>query len=647
MKTQRGRGGAKATFVSRKERRKQARQEKKQRRNWKEAKAREKTQQRPDPRRDGSPRRGRKRPRQGARELETQLGSNFVKVLQENNIVGGYRAPEDDEIEYLERKLGLRKGDGSKNEKSLQRGLDSVGLGALGRMAGDIEHGRVREDAAQEGADTSGDDALGSELEDAFGALEGGSLGPSDEEAEGEGVVRGSLREGGGGAEEWEGDEEEAEEEEDAEEEEEDEEEELVQQRGDLYGRDIADRTDGGPSTPAAGAGNGGKYVPPHLRAHGGADAVRLEGLRRRVRGQLNRLAEENVEPIALSLNELFRQYPRRDVNSVMADAAVALVTEGGAQAFDAVCRVAAALVAALHVLQGAEVGGFLLERFAVEFHGARAEEVDSTAALPHGGGGSGSSQQVGAHREPSRRASSLLLVLGFLYTHGMVHADLVFDLVRLMSASMTEVDVELLLLLLRHVGFRLRTDDPQGLLEAVAAVQEKAAGAGPGGLSVRMQVMLDAIADLRNNRKRRKEDPSAESGKRLAKWLHRLRAQHSDGGGAGGLRVGWNDLMQAEARGRWWIPGARFVGGRAPRVGEEEEEEGEAGPDRGAGLAAAAGSAAVMGPADGGAAVDGDAATRRRLEALARKNHMNTDVRRWVWPPVLPHIRLCSAGGR
>lgn len=113
---------------------------------------------------------------------------------------------------------------------------------------------------------------------------------------------------------------------------------------------------------------------------------------------------------------------------------------------------------------------------------------------MPHTGDASLGPPQVGAHfleaaarrfdsayraGGPGKECDNLLAVLAHLYGFRVVQSLLVFDLLRKLVGTFTEKDVELVLLVLRTVGFALRKDDALALKELIAEAQAKARGAG------------------------------------------------------------------------------------------------------------------------------------------------------------------------
>lgn len=77
------------------------------------------------------------------------------------------------------------------------------------------------------------------------------------------------------------------------------------------------------------------------------------------------------------------------------------------------------------------------------------------------------------------KECDNLVAVVAHLYNFQVVHSLLIFDILRRLLAVFGEKDIELLLFVLRNVGFSLRKDDPLALKELIAEAQRKAAEVG------------------------------------------------------------------------------------------------------------------------------------------------------------------------
>lgn len=84
-------------------------------------------------------------------------------------------------------------------------------------------------------------------------------------------------------------------------------------------------------------------------------------------------------------------------------------------------------------------------------------------------------------HKIPteSKECDNLVAIVGHLYNFQVVHSVLIFDILKLLVGAFTEKNVELILFVLRNVGFGLRKDNALALKELITEGQRKASDNG------------------------------------------------------------------------------------------------------------------------------------------------------------------------
>uniref|UniRef100_A0A673TMJ4 Nucleolar MIF4G domain-containing protein 1 n=1 Tax=Suricata suricatta TaxID=37032 RepID=A0A673TMJ4_SURSU len=507
------------------------------------------------PRAEGRVRRGGRKSRRELRKEKRHLKK--ARRLQ--------RTEEDREIRKLERCLGLnkrrRKGDGSSVPLSFARdGLDYV-LGALGSGGTSGLYEGSSDDEAEDAGQTVPESDLESDTE--------------DEREE----------------------EEEEEEEAGAQSEEDDVEEKPKKAAGGRAERErdrkrvrFAEETRETPSedadTDAAAqqnlCGNGGKYVPPHVRQAetvSGEKKEGLERLRRHVQGLINRLSEPSMASISGQLEELYLAHSRKDMNDTLTGVLLSACAPGAAMPGRLVME-HVLLLSILHHTVGVEVGAHFVE--------AAVRRID--AAYGAGGG----------HRE----CENLFAVLAHLYNFHVLHSLLIFDILRKLVGTFTEKDIELILLMLKNVGFSLRKDDALSLKELIVEAQAKASEAGVKFRDqTRVRFMLETMLALKNNDLRKIPGYDPEPVERLRK-LQRALVRGAGLGTDTQLRVSWDSILNAEQTGRWWVVGSAWSG--APMIDSRQQKIPERQPVSG------------------------------KILELARKQRMNTDVRRNIFCTIM-----------
>lgn len=77
------------------------------------------------------------------------------------------------------------------------------------------------------------------------------------------------------------------------------------------------------------------------------------------------------------------------------------------------------------------------------------------------------------------KECDNLMAIIGHLYNFQVVHSVLIFDILKLLIGAFAEKDVELILFMLRNVGFAMRKDDALALKELISEGQRKASDTG------------------------------------------------------------------------------------------------------------------------------------------------------------------------
>ncbi|KAK3546349.1 hypothetical protein QTP70_025754 [Hemibagrus guttatus] len=507
-------------------------------------------------------------------EKKAKVQTMRKKALMEANEV------EDREIRKLEKRLGLHK---RKNKKSLPQSFVNDGLdyilgilepGGCGLYASDEEE---ESDKAKRGLEKleeiSEDEEEEDERSEHTGDEEEDDVGGDGEEIEEEEEVEEGEKEEDDDDEEEE-EEEEEEDDEKEEEKEENEECEDVSEEEDEQDDDENKSQDKSSSSEAAG-----KYVPPHLReADDSKRKAELERLKRNLKGLINRLSEPNMGSISGQVEEMYMSNSRKDMNDALTEVLMAACVTPALMP-DRLLMEHMLLVSVLHHTVGLEVGAHFLEKVVRRFD--ETQRDDSIMG---------------------KECSNLASMMAHMYNFQVVHSLLLFDLLKRLLVSFTPQDVELMLLLLRNVGFSLRKDDPLGLKELISEAQRKASAEGPRfSDQTRVRFMLETMLALKNNDMRKIPGYDPEPVERLRK-LQRSLIQNRASGTDVKLRVSLENLLEAQRVGRWWIVGSSWSG--APMINEEKPT---AQP------------------------VKGEQFSAKVLE-LARKQRMNTDVRRNIF---------------
>ena len=400
----------------------------------------------------------------------------------------------------------------------------------------------------------------------------------------------------------------------------------------DLYGNEIAtdQNEDKKPSM----------YIPPHLRKLKAAeneatsnsklletidnDVDRQQNLRaiqRLLNNNLNRLSDNTLESVAKSIALIYKssEYSSRDVNDkYWKNVRAACVPPH--MIMSSLIPIYMACVSGVHYQTGysSQLNGMVTEIVVLELWEELKKNRESCSRSDP------SSSRESDHDDPihsSKVASNLMLIICYLYNYNTVHCSLMYDVVRRLIESFTEIDVELLLLILQHCGSQLRSDDPTALKDIVLLVQEKSMEViklnemdqGSDNKLVkssRAQFMIEAITDLKNNKRRNVDIAIVDKTSQYRRVIGRMKSASDMRGDT--LRVSIQDILDIETKGRWWVVGGTWVGNQhgsdRGRRDKEEQEETSIEPDE------------LLN------------SNNLYLKKLAAKQRMNTDLRRSIF---------------
>ncbi|XP_010137022.1 PREDICTED: nucleolar MIF4G domain-containing protein 1, partial [Buceros rhinoceros silvestris] len=324
------------------------------------------------------------------------------------------------------------------------------------------------------------------------------------------------------------------------------------------------------------------KYAPPQVRkAQETLDDKKREELgrlKKMVNGLINRLSEPNLSSISGQMEDLYMANSRKDMNETLTDILMnACVTAVAMPARLLMEHVL--LVSILHHNVGIEVGAHFLEAVVRKF-----DELCKSDA-------------------EGKECENLLALIAHLYNFHVVHSLLIFDILKKLVGTFTEKEIELILFLLKNVGFSLRKDDALALKELITEAQRKANTAEKKLQDqARVRFMLETMLALRNNDMRKIPGYDPEPVEKLRK-LQRTLVHSSGSGKETQLRVSLESLLNADRVGRWWIVGSSWSG--APMINDKNSKTEQK-------LQIGKVSSKIM--------------------ELARKQRMNTDIRRSIF---------------
>ncbi|XP_010524992.1 PREDICTED: nucleolar MIF4G domain-containing protein 1 [Tarenaya hassleriana] len=271
------------------------------------------------------------------------------------------------------------------------------------------------------------------------------------------------------------------------------------------------------------------KYIAPHLRSRAGSEPEEHTQTRRRVRGLLNRMTESNVESITAELSSIYRTVARSVASQIFCEEVLASCANGP-RGNEQYASVFAAFIAGMACSVGMDFSAKLMAMLAKSFE----DEYQ---------------------KEDNLSLRNVTLLLSYLCIFGVCSSDLVYDFLMTLGKRLTEVDVSTILHVLHCCGMKMRSDDPLAMKNFIISIQNRAnelktSSEGQEKINTkRMEFMLETICEIKNNKKRPKEDTVQHT--RIKKWLQKLRVEEVLLRG-----LSWSKLLDPEKKGQWWLSG-------------------------------------------------------------------------------------------
>ncbi|KAK4703862.1 nucleolar MIF4G domain-containing protein 1, partial [Phenoliferia sp. Uapishka_3] len=343
------------------------------------------------------------------------------------------------------------------------------------------------------------------------------------------------------------------------------------------------------PSAVPTTAPTAGRYIPPHLRAAAAASAATPSSasatpakksnapeappedprLRRQINGHLNKLSSSNMPAILAALEALYATNPRAIVSATLTSLLVDNIS-GRDNLGELLVITYAALVAAVSRSVGVEFPAGVIAKSVMAFDEAREK---NQKAKEKGGADDGGFEG----RPGSKECENLVAFLAELYNFGVVACIIIYDLVRqFIDSGLGELEVELLVKVVKRSGQQLRQDDPGALKEIITLVKQKTQSTE---MNLRTRFMIESLTNLKNNKIKPTGDGAIDNYSGLKKYLSGLKRHGKSlflpqtslplhltrptpaGSVPDALRITLSDIRSSSTKGKWWIVGAAWGG--------------------------------------------------------------------------------------
>ncbi|CAG8578533.1 11348_t:CDS:10 [Ambispora leptoticha] len=253
------------------------------------------------------------------------------------------------------------------------------------------------------------------------------------------------------------------------------------------------------------------KYVPPHLRESNNDAKEELIRIQRQLQGLLNRLSEANIESIVTSVENLYQKYRRHDVTATITNLVLNIISSKS-NLLDQFVTLYATFIAALYKINGIDFCAHFVQTLIEEFEKFHSKysnnnNLSKKRDTVKNNQDDNTTESAG---EIGKECTNLVLLISALYNFQVVSCVLIYDLVRLFIKDLTELNVELLLKVIKSSGYQLRQDDPLALKEIIQQVMYEINKKDPSTIGSRTKFMIETVTNLKNNRMKQQQHTNA-----------------------------------------------------------------------------------------------------------------------------------------
>ena len=239
-----------------------------------------------------------------------------------------------------------------------------------------------------------------------------------------------------------------------------------------------------------------------------------------------------------------------------------------------------AVMIAILHANVGNEVGAAMIQTTVTQFH----KKIES-----------------GVDVSDNKYLDNHTLFLCQLYAFRVTTNSLIFHILKKLADIFNIKAIELIVVILRSVGFLLRKDNPEELKTLILKIQSNSTNKQDKEHDSRLKFMLDILLAIKNNNV--KKIPNYDSSYQLH-WQKIIKEFLRPGiTQITPFEIGYEEILSVESRGRWWIVGSAWSGEETSTKSNKVQQSVPGGPE-----------------------------FNSKLITLARKMRMNTDTRKNIF---------------
>ncbi|XP_025190646.1 nucleolar MIF4G domain-containing protein 1 homolog [Melanaphis sacchari] len=282
-------------------------------------------------------------------------------------------------------------------------------------------------------------------------------------------------------------------------------------------------------------------YVPPHLRKKQSDESEQLKRLRQQVKGLLNRLAETNMHSISRQIEDFYQVNSRNNMNETLYKCIADAIIRSECVSPYRIIVESSTLITVLHTNVGSEIGAFFLQNLATKFNTL----IESNNI-----------------KVEDKELDNIVLLLCCLYAFKVFHSGFIFEILNKLLNKFEEKHIDLILSILKTIGFNLRKDSPTLIKKLLLDIQKKSSDICGSTTNSRVKFMLEILSAIKNNNVNKIPTSSEQCYSTYIEQIQKvIRTYYKYNKTPAELTISYEDLLNADNKGRWWIVGSAWKG--------------------------------------------------------------------------------------
>lgn len=279
--------------------------------------------------------------------------------------------------------------------------------------------------------------------------------------------------------------------------------------------------------------------------------------LTRHIHGLINRLTLSNFSPVMCEILNVYNENSKNSVTTSILDSIISSITTQ-VNLMDNFIITFASLSSVMSHLTGIDLIAQIIERCLSVIDPLRRKDKEERLSTTTTHNDDDDHHQLSMGN--SKIVMNCISLFAYLYNLQIISDTFIISIIRESLKDLNDLDVEIILKLIRLSGYQLRKDESANLKTIIGEVLERVDSIPSTTIqSSRFKFMIETIMDLKNNRQKLVVAASAGGELETSKKVIRSFLQANNLSKLDSLRITVDDIRNASSKGRWWKVGAKW----------------------------------------------------------------------------------------